>query len=197
MVPAAVLAGLLLFLVTWLAQRPAPEEEQETVVLPSVAAEPASALTPLPAPQRPELADGAQAPASEEQDAGVFVLPEAPTQPLPTVAGQPAPATPAGADAAAAGQHAGAPDSQPVPVHRPSPVYPGRALRRGETGTVVVRVRVGIDGRPRQLEIARSSSHRALDRAALQAMRDWRFQPAMRGGQPVEDTVQVPFDFNP
>jgi len=194
-VPAAVLAGLLLFLVVWLAQRPAPAGDEDAATLPAVKVEPAPQGSPLPAPRPPELAEGAP---SDERDGGVFVLPDAPPEPPRTVAGEPPPAATADpGDGLADAGTAVLVDSQPVPIHRPPPEYPRRALRRGASGEVVVRVLVGTDGQPRQVEIAHSSSHRALDQAALQAVRRWRFEPAMRNGQPVAQTVQVPFDFNP
>lgn len=194
-VPAAVLAGLLLFLVVWLAQRPAPGDTEDAALLPAVTVEPPPEGTPLPAPQPPERAPG-ETPA--EGESGVFVLPDAPPEPPRAVAGEPPPMAPADPGAALPETGAvAAVDSEPVPIHRPPPRYPSRALRRGASGEVVVRALVGVDGQPRQVEIARSSSHRALDQAAVQAVRRWRFQPAMRDGQPVAQTVHIPFDFSP
>ena len=192
-VPAGVLVGLLLFLVVWLSQRPA-SEDADAAVLPAVTVEPAPQGPPLPAPQPPELADGAPA---QDGDGGVFVLPDAPPEPPRAVAGEPPPAAAPTPDTGLPDMGTAAVDSQPVPVHTPAPSYPDRALRRGASGEVLVRVLVGTDGQPQRVEIARSSSHRALDRAALDAVRSWRFQPAMRNGQPVAQTVQVPFDFSP
>ena len=42
----------------------------------------------------------------------------------------------------------------------------------------------------------RASGSRDLDRAAMQAVRRWRFEPAMAGGQPTVGQVIVPIDFN-
>jgi protein TonB len=47
------------------------------------------------------------------------------------------------------------------------------------------------------VEVARSSSHRALDQAAVRAVRRWRFEPATRQGRPVSQVVQVPVAFSP
>lgn len=195
-VPAAILLGLLLFALVWLSQRPAPEEDG-AALLPAVTVESAAQST-LPAPQPPDPATDASA---ENDEGGVFVLPDAPADPPRAVAGEPP--VPAGS-----GPDAGDPDveptaetaiidSQPVPVRQPQPSYPRRALRQGLSGEVLVRAVVGTDGRPRQVEVARSSSHRVLDQAAVQAVRRWRFQPAMRHGQPVAQTVHVPINFNP
>jgi periplasmic protein TonB len=85
--------------------------------------------------------------------------------------------------------------SVPQPIERVQPKYPAEAMRRNETGTVLVRLEVGADGEPTDVSIARSSRSRALDRAAMQAARQWRFRPAQRDGQAVSSTVEVPFEF--
>lgn len=86
---------------------------------------------------------------------------------------------------------------QPIAVIRPAPRYPNEALRRNVGGTVRVQVLVAADGSVDRLELAESSGDRFLDRAALEAVRRWRFQPAVRNGQPVAASVIVPLEFNP
>jgi protein TonB len=54
---------------------------------------------------------------------------------------------------------------------------------------VVLRVRVGIDGRPKAVEIAGSSGHPRLDEAALRAVREARFRPYLEDGRPREALV--------
>lgn len=68
--------------------------------------------------------------------------------------------------------------------------------RRGETGTVLLRVHVGPDGQPYSVDLVQSSGSRALDRAASDAVRRWRFRPAVRDGQAIAASVQVPITFN-
>ena len=76
------------------------------------------------------------------------------------------------------------------------PPYPVRALRAGAEGTVLLEVLVDTDGRPLEVTIARSSSHRELDRAALRhVLAHWRFQPALRDGHPVQAVGLVPIGF--
>lgn len=75
------------------------------------------------------------------------------------------------------------------------PRYPSGLIRQGLQGETLLRVRVGIDGRPARIEIERSSGHRELDRAALAAVRRWRFHPATEAGQPVPSWVIVPVGF--
>jgi protein TonB len=68
-------------------------------------------------------------------------------------------------------------------------------LRRGESGTVLLRVHVGADGIPMAIDLVQSSRSRALDHAATDAVRRWRFRPAQRNGRPVDGVVQVPISF--
>lgn len=72
--------------------------------------------------------------------------------------------------------------------NRPPP-YPDDAARRGEEGDVVVTVHVSANGLAEGAEVESSSGSASLDRAAVNALRKWRFHPAMKDGQP------VPFDF--
>jgi protein TonB len=77
----------------------------------------------------------------------------------------------------------------------PQPRYPWLARQRGEQGRVVVRVAVDRTGQVINTEIAQSSGHGRLDRAALSTLRRWRFVPARRGTAPVTATVDVPVTF--
>jgi len=61
---------------------------------------------------------------------------------------------------------------------------------------VVLRVHVGTDGEPEGIDLVTGSGSRSLDRAAVEAVRRWRFEPAMRDGRPVEGFVQVPITFD-
>ncbi|MDQ3160557.1 MAG: energy transducer TonB [Pseudomonadota bacterium] len=87
--------------------------------------------------------------------------------------------------------------TSPVPISRPPPIYPREALRRGVGGTVRVQVTVAPDGRVERMDVAQSSGDRYLDRAAMEAVRRWRFSPALRNGRPVSATVFIPVDFAP
>ena len=71
-----------------------------------------------------------------------------------------------------------------------------QAWRRRESGTVMVRVDVGPDGVPTATSLVQGSGSRSLDKAALDAVRRWRFEPAMAGGRPVVASVVVPIEFN-
>ncbi len=86
------------------------------------------------------------------------------------------------------------PDTQPVPVFRPTPVYPDTARDAGIQGRVVLRMRVGRDGRVVDAQI-HHSTHPLFDAAALDAGRRWRFEPARLRGEAVEATVYLPVLF--
>jgi protein TonB len=60
---------------------------------------------------------------------------------------------------------------------------------------VVLSVTVGTDGSARNVEVTHSSGHELLDRAALNTVRAWRFDPATHRGVPFVMTVEVPVRF--
>jgi protein TonB len=76
------------------------------------------------------------------------------------------------------------------------PAYPHDALKEGWEGTVVVRVLVDTDGSAAAVAVRRSSGYGALDDAAAQAVKKWRFAPAQRGDNPVESYFDVRVKFS-
>jgi protein TonB len=79
----------------------------------------------------------------------------------------------------------------------PAPRYPRQALLARAEGEVELLVLVGIDGRPQQISIARSSGHASLDRAAREHVeRRWVFEPMQRNGIAVPAWVRVPVRFS-
>jgi len=77
----------------------------------------------------------------------------------------------------------------------PNPVYPQTARREGREGRVLLRVLIDDQGKTKTIEVNRSSGSAALDQAAAEAIRLWRFHPAMAGEKPVETWVTIPIDF--
>jgi protein TonB len=69
--------------------------------------------------------------------------------------------------------------------------YPVPAQASGEEGSVVVDVFVRTNGRPGKIKVAQSSGFPDLDNAAVESVFNWRFVPAMQGGDPVEDWAAV------
>ncbi len=76
-----------------------------------------------------------------------------------------------------------------------APAYPQFALRRGEQGTVMLRVSVSADGVPLAVDLAATSGYASLDSAAEAAVRQWRFNPATRAGIAVAAIADVPIRF--
>ena len=86
-------------------------------------------------------------------------------------------------------------DARPSYGFTPRPGYPAVAIRRGHEGTVVLQVRVLANGDPAEVTVFRSSGHKILDKAAVRAVRKWKFVPAQRGFKTVSSTVKVPIEF--
>ena len=78
----------------------------------------------------------------------------------------------------------------------PRPAYPESSRREGREGRVLLRVLVDDQGRSKQVEINSSSGSDALDRAAVEAIKRWRFHPARYGDQPVESWLRIPIEFH-
>lgn len=66
------------------------------------------------------------------------------------------------------------------------PGYPAAKLRLEEEGRVQVRVLVGTDGRVKAVEPIGSPDPAFFAATRKQALARWRFRPATRGGEPVE-----------
>jgi protein TonB len=79
--------------------------------------------------------------------------------------------------------------------HRVDPVWPIEARRARMQGTVVLAVTISPEGVPAAVDVLRSSGHFMLDRAAQEALWQWRFDPARRGGVPVEERIAIPITF--
>jgi protein TonB len=88
------------------------------------------------------------------------------------------------------------PSSSAAYLHNPPPDYPPMSRLRHETGTVVVRVLIGVDGRAQAAQIEKTSGYVRLDDAALTTARDrWRYRPGTRGGVPEAMWYDVPIQF--
>jgi protein TonB len=68
----------------------------------------------------------------------------------------------------------------------PPPAYPAASRLRNEQGRVTLMVEIDAAGQVTDAAIQVSAGYAALDRAALDAVRAWSFEPAMRDGRPVQ-----------
>jgi TonB family protein len=62
--------------------------------------------------------------------------------------------------------------------------YPKRSKELNETGAVVLRFMVDLEGLPSAIEVVASSGYRRLDQAAKSVIETCKFRPAMVNGQP-------------
>ncbi len=78
-------------------------------------------------------------------------------------------------------------------VHQVKPEYPRMAKDSRIQGTVNLQAVIGRDGRIRELQVM--NGHPLLVKAAMDAVRQWEYQPTTLNGQPVEviTTVEVKF----
>lgn len=81
-------------------------------------------------------------------------------------------------------------------VNRVQPLYPPLARQTRISGTVRLHAIIGKNGGVEQLEVM--SGHPLLVQAALDAVRQWRYQPTQLNGEPVEvdTTIDVIFSLN-
>jgi len=77
----------------------------------------------------------------------------------------------------------------------PPPQFPEMARRRGYEGEVLLAVLVSVNGTVASVKVKESSGHSILDRAAVQAVAAWEFEPARRMGSPVPLWVDIPVRF--
>ncbi|MGB5623480.1 MAG: TonB family protein [Gammaproteobacteria bacterium] len=89
------------------------------------------------------------------------------------------------------------PKPDPVPVRRKyvPPEYPRDALLRGLEGTVAVAFTVMPDGEPDDISVVTAKPRNTFDRAAMNAVRQWQFDPVMIDGEPVPHPMQVEIEF--
>ena len=84
---------------------------------------------------------------------------------------------------------------RPRVIHRVEPVYPADARDKNIKGSVVLTMVVDRDGKPQDVKISRAL-YPSMDQAALEAARQMRFEPALKDGEPVSETLLVEFYFS-
>jgi len=85
--------------------------------------------------------------------------------------------------------------SAPRAIDSPSPDYSEEARKAKYQGTVVLWLIVDANGKPRDVKVARSLGM-GLDQKAIEAVRLWKFQPAMKDGTPVAVQINVEVNFH-
>lgn len=85
-------------------------------------------------------------------------------------------------------------DQKPRPVYQVAPEYPSQLQRQKVTGSVKVEVVVDATGRVRNPRVVQSSN-KLFEAPALEAVKQWRFEPGARDGQKVPFKIRIPFRF--
>ena len=85
--------------------------------------------------------------------------------------------------------------STPTVIREVKPRYNGEAMRARIQGSVILEAVVQRDGTLRDIRVVRSLDPGGLDREAVLAAEQWRFNPGRRGGEPVDVLVTIVLDF--
>jgi protein TonB len=84
--------------------------------------------------------------------------------------------------------------SAPKIIYQPDPEYSEEARKAKYQGTCVLWLVVGADGKPREIRVQRTLGL-GLDEKAIEAVKTWRFEPALRDGKPVAVQINVEVSF--
>ena len=85
-------------------------------------------------------------------------------------------------------------DTQPKVLKSIKPKYPEELKKKGIEGTVMLDVAVDKSGNVCNVKVAKSVNSQ-LDKEALNAVKQWKFKPALSKGKPVKTTVKIPVAF--
>ncbi len=80
-------------------------------------------------------------------------------------------------------------------LNNEQPQYPKISKKRGDEGRVLLEVFVESDGSVARVELVKSSSYGLLDKAAIDAIKKWKFIPAKKFGQYISSSVLIPVTF--
>jgi TonB family protein len=86
-------------------------------------------------------------------------------------------------------------DARPVPLNRPRPNYTEEARKNKIQGIVRVKALIGADGSVRQVRVTSGLSD-GLNEEAILAVKQMRFKPATKNGQPVAFWQSLDVEFN-
>jgi len=79
--------------------------------------------------------------------------------------------------------------------NNPSPRYPKLSKRLGEEGTVLLQLLINENGTVSEVEIKTSSGYPRLDKAAMKAVKQWRYTPASQGNDTIAYRYEQPVHF--
>ncbi len=84
--------------------------------------------------------------------------------------------------------------SPPKKIKDVPPTYPSRAQARRVQGTVLLEATIGVDGHVTHVVVLKSVPF--LDEAAMDAVRQWEYEPTQVDGQPVPVVMLVSIGFS-
>jgi periplasmic protein TonB len=91
--------------------------------------------------------------------------------------------------------HVGGGVSPPRAIYQPEPEFSEEARKAKYQGVCTLGLIVGTDGRPTNIRVL-SSLGMGLDEKAIEAVKNWKFEPAMKDGHPVRVEIAVEVDFH-
>ncbi|HET6181769.1 MAG TPA: energy transducer TonB [Candidatus Sulfotelmatobacter sp.] len=91
--------------------------------------------------------------------------------------------------------HVGGGVSPPRPTYSPEPEFSEEARKAKYQGVCTLGLIVGVDGRPTNIRVL-SSLGMGLDEKAIEAVKNWRFEPGMKDGHAVRTEIAVEVDFH-
>lgn len=191
----AVLATLAcLYFMTRLINQP----EAPPAAPPLARVEPAAAVPPPKPPKQPE--ETKPQPRTAMSMPGVESLaPTAPTAVTAVMKGQPSAINPTMGPMTLKMEQppfTAGNDGVATPLVRMDPRYPADAARDGKEGWVKLRFTINTAGLVDDIQVIDASPKRIFNRAAIDALRKWRYKPQMRDGKPEDlHNQEVVLDF--
>ncbi len=87
-------------------------------------------------------------------------------------------------------------DQRPRPIFQAAPVYPAKMRTQKDGGVVSILFVVDQSGKVTDAKVE-ESTHPAYEKPALDAVKQWKFEPAIKGGERVAVQMRVPIRFKP
>ncbi len=138
-------------------------------------------VVPHTAPQTPQVHEPVEQPAVKPAAGAAPVVP-APPEPV---------AAPAPQDTSKTNLTG---NSGPQAIVKPMPEIPDELRQDALNAVAIVRFHVAADGTA-TVEFVQPTPHPRLNRLLLDTLKDWRFFPAIKGGQPVDSIYPLTFRF--
>jgi TonB family protein len=84
--------------------------------------------------------------------------------------------------------------SRARPIYQKDPEYTEEARRAGISGTVMLALTIDINGVAHDIRVLQSLGH-GLDEKAVEAVQQWKWEPALEDGKPIESKIAIGVEF--